>query len=91
MKSKLHHLKDINRVSYPKWLRPIVTPFFKIQHFLGLIINPILLVIFYYFFVTPIGMAFRLFSGQSFKTQKKREQSSWVYANNPKVDIKRQF
>jgi hypothetical protein len=84
-------LKKIDKISGPRILTPLFLLSSKIQRFWAAVLNPLFMALLFFVIITPLSLAFRLLSRQSFKYKHKHLQSSWNPREAKPIDLDRQF
>ena len=74
-----------------KILNPLNKLWFKFGLFLGKIISPIIMLMIFFFVVTPIGLIMRLFKKDILSLKYNNKKSYWIDNNGPKSKMKNQF
>ena len=74
-----------------KFLSPLNKIWFKFGLFLGKIISPIIMIIIFFFVVTPIGFTMRLFGKDVLNLKIRDYKSYWIEKTGPKSKMKNQF
>ena len=74
-----------------KILNPLNILWFKFGLFLGKIISPIIMLVIFFFVVTPIGLIMRLFKKDLLSLRYNNKKSYWIDNNGPKSKMKNQF
>ena len=72
-------------------LTPLNILWFKFGMFLGRIISPIIMVMVFFFVVTPTGLLMKLFNKDLLRLKKKDTKSYWITKSNEKSSMKNQF
>ena len=74
-----------------KILTPLNTVWFKFGLFLGKIVSPIVMGIFFFLIVTPISIVMKIFGKDLLNLKYNNQKSYWVEKNDPKSKMKNQF
>ena len=74
-----------------KILTPLNKLWFKFGIFLGKIVSPIIMVIIFFFVVTPIGVLMRIFGKDILNLKYNNNKSYWIEKTEPKSKMKNQF
>ena len=74
-----------------KILTPLNKLWFKFGIFLGKIVSPIIMVIIFFFVVTPIGVLMRIFGKDILNLKYNNNKSYWIEKTGPKSKMKNQF
>ena len=74
-----------------KILTPLNKLWFKFGIFLGKIVSPIIMVIIFFFVVTPIGVLMRIFGKDILNLKYDNNKSYWIEKTGPKSKMKNQF
>ncbi len=74
-----------------KILNPLNKIWFEFGLFLGKIISPIIMLMIFFFVVTPIGLIMRLFKKDLLSLKYHNKQSYWINNNGSKSKMKDQF
>jgi hypothetical protein len=74
-----------------KILNPLNKLWFKFGFFLGKIISPIIMLMIFFFVVTPIGLIMRLFKKDILSLKYNNKKSYWIDNNGQKSKMKNQF
>ena len=74
-----------------KILTPLNKLWFKFGIFLGKIVSPIIMVIIFFFVVTPIGVLMRFFGKDVLNLKYNNKKSYWIEKTGPKSKMKNQF
>lgn len=74
----------------PQLLMPLLRWWLKLANFFSAFTNPLLLAIFYFIFLTPMALVFRLLAKDSFARRFKQANSAWQDCE-PSTDFHRQF
>ncbi len=72
-------------------LTPLNKLWFKFGIFLGKIVSPIIMVIIFFFVVTPIGVLMRIFGKDILNLKYDNNKSYWIEKTGPKSKMKNQF
>jgi hypothetical protein len=77
----------------PRWLAILYTPWMKIGHLLGFINTRILLSIFFFVFITPMGLALRLLKKDPLKRAYEKDTLSYrkITPSQPIQHMERPF
>lgn len=62
----------------PKVLRPLNRVWFLLGEILGRVISPVVLLVIFFFLLTPIGVLMRLFGRDELRLRKREDGSCWV-------------
>jgi len=74
-----------------KILTPLNKIWFKFGLFLGKVISPIVMIIIFFFVVTPIGFIMRILGKDILNLKKNNNKSYWIEKSEPKSNMKNQF
>ena len=74
-----------------KILTPLNKIWFKFGVFLGKIVSPLIMVIIYFFVVTPIGLMLKVFKKDVLRLKFNKNKSYWIEKTEPKSKMKNQF
>ena len=74
-----------------KILTPLNSLWFKFGLLLGKIVSPIIMLIIFFFVVTPIGLFMRLIGKDLLRLKFNKNKSYWIEKNEPKSKMKNQF
>ena len=74
-----------------KILTPLNKLWFKFGIFLGKIVSPIIMVIIFFFVVTPIGVLMRIFGKDILNLKYDNNKSYWIEKTGPKSKMTNQF
>ena len=74
-----------------KILTPLNYLWFKFGIFLGKIISPLIMLIIFFFVVTPIAILMRLLGKDLLNLKFNKNQSYWIEKTGPKSKMKNQF
>ena len=74
-----------------KILTPLNKIWFKFGLFLGKVISPIVMIIIFFFVVTPIGFIMRILCKDILNLKKNNNKSYWIEKSEPKSNMKNQF
>jgi len=74
-----------------RFLTPLNKIWFKFGIFLGQIISPIVMVIFFFLVVTPIAFIMRVLGKDVLKLKKNTDNSYWIKKTDLKSKMKNQF
>ena len=72
-------------------LLPLNKMWIRFGIFLGNIISPIIMVIIYFFVVTPTGFALRALKKDVLRIKKNNKETYWVKKEDPKSNMENQF
>ena len=72
-------------------LSPLNKIWFKFGVFLGKIVSPLIMVIIYFFVVTPIGLMLKVFKKDVLRLKFNKNKSYWIEKTEPKSKMKNQF
>jgi hypothetical protein len=74
-----------------KLLTPLNKLWFKFGFFLGKIISPLVMLIIFFFVVTPIGLLMRVLKKDILNLKFNNKNSYWIKKTEPKSKMKNQF
>ena len=74
-----------------KILSPFNKLWFKFGLLLGKFVSPLIMMIIFFFVVTPIGILMRLFRKDVLNLKFNNKETYWIEKNGPKSKIKNQF
>ena len=74
-----------------KVLTPLNKIWFTFGLFLGKVISPIVMIIIFFFVVTPIGFIMRILGKDILNLKKNNNKSYWIEKSEPKSNMKNQF
>ncbi len=74
-----------------KILSPFNKLWFKFGLLLGKIVSPLIMMIIFFFVVTPIGILMRLFRKDVLNLKFNNKETYWIEKNGPKSKMKNQF
>ena len=74
-----------------KILTPLNKIWFKFGLFLSKVISPIIMIIIFFFVVTPIGFIMRILGKDILNLKKNNNKSYWIEKSEPKSNMKNQF
>ena len=69
----------------PRLLRPLNRTWFLLGEILGSIISPVVLLVIFFFLLTPIGVLTRLFGRDELRLRKQEGGSTWVLREQAEV------
>ena len=72
-------------------LTPLNIIWFKFGLFLGKIISPIIMIIIFYFLVTPTGILMRIFKKDLLNLKFNNKKTYWIKKKDTKSSMKKQF
>lgn len=65
-------------IIYPKILGPLNKGWMKLGYFMGRMINPLVLGVIFYLFITPVAIVTRLFGRDELRLKRSNKDSYWV-------------
>ena len=74
-----------------KILNPLNKIWFKFGMLLGKIVSPLVMVVIFFFVVTPIGIFMKFLKKDILKLKFNKDKSYWIKKNEPKSKMKNQF
>ncbi len=74
-----------------KILSPLNKLWFKFGLFLGKVISPIVMLLIFFFVVTPIGLLMKLFNKDLLNKKFNNKKSYWIDKTEPKSKMKNQY
>ena len=74
-----------------KILTPLNKLWFKFGLFLGKIVSPLIMVVIFFFVVTPIGLIMRMLGNDVLNLKQNKNKSYWIKKSGPKGRMKNQF
>tara|TARA_X000000368_G_scaffold393171_1_gene358654 strand:- start:863 stop:1246 length:384 start_codon:yes stop_codon:yes gene_type:complete len=74
-----------------KILNPLNKIWFKFGMLLGKIVSPLVMVVIFFFVVTPIGIFMKFLKKDILKLKFNKNKSYWIKKNEPKSKMKNQF
>ena len=74
-----------------KILLPFNKLWFKFGQLLGKFVSPLIMMIIFFFVVTPIGILMRLFRKDVLNLKFNNKETYWIEKNGPKSKMKNQF
>ena len=74
-----------------KILTPLNSLWFKFGLLLGKIVSPIIMLIIFFFVVTPIGLFMRLIGKDLLRLRFNKNKSYWIEKSEPNSKMKNQF
>ena len=74
-----------------KILLPFNKLWFKFGQLLGKFVSPLIMMIIFFFVVTPIGILMRLFRKDILNLKFNNKETYWIEKNGPKSKMKNQF
>ena len=74
-----------------QYLTPLNIAWYKLGLLLGRFVAPLIMLIIFFFVVTPTGLIVRLFRKDILNLKKKNSKSYWIEKNNSNINMKNQF
>lgn len=73
-------------LTIPKLFYPFNFLWFRIGIFLGRVINPLILGVMYFVFITPLAIILRLFGRDELRLRNEKNSSKWIVRVEQKID-----